>query len=136
MTSDKTFDLFISHAWDCDVDYYGLVELLEGESSLDWRNQSVPRSAPVLAPDLIGIREALAHRIYQADVVLVVSGKRLNSSTWIQHELNVARELDKPIIRIEPWGALPAWTECGGTPMTMAAWTSDSIAQTIKTLAT
>ena len=135
MTSDKTFDLFISHAWDCDVDYYGLVELLEGESSLDWRNQSVPRSAPVLALDLIGIQKALARRIYHADAVLVVSGKHLDKSKWVRYELNVAQQLGKPIIGIEPRRTVPASAEVRGTATTMVDWTTDSITQTIKTLA-
>ena len=135
MLSDKTFGVFISHFWDCEADYYGLLELLGRESSFDWRNHSVPRSEPVLARDLAGIRQALAHRIYLADVVLVVSGKHLKGSTWIQHELNVARELARPIIGIESWRPVPEGTEDWDVPVTMVAWTPDSIVQTIKNLA-
>ncbi len=135
MQSDKTYDLFISHAWDSEVDYYGLIDLLGEESSLDWRNQSVPRSAPVLASDLAGIREALARRIYQSDAVLVVSDRNIDRSKWISYELNVARELHIPIIGIEPWRVVSASMELQGAAITMVSWKADSIAQSIKSLA-
>lgn len=135
MPMNNTFNLFISHAWDYDDDYSKLIELLETQSSLDWRDQSVPRSSPVLAPDLIGIREALAQRIYQADAVLVVSGIHHYSSKWVQYELNVARELGKPVIGIQRWIPVPASAGVGDTATTIVDWTADSIAQTIWSLA-
>lgn len=135
MPSSKTYSLFISHSWDSDVDYYGLIELLERESSLDWRNRSVPRSEPVLASDLSGIRSALARRIYQADAVLVVSGRHLDKSKWVRFELNIAREFGKPIIGIRPWKPAPASAEVGDAATKIVDWTADSIAQTIRTLA-
>ncbi len=135
MPSDKTYNLFISHVWDSDVDYCRLVELLSRESSLDWCDRSVPRSAPVLAPDLIGIREALAHRIYQSDVVLVMSAGHLDKSKWVRYELDVARELNKPIVGIAPRRAVTGASEVKDTATTIVEWTSDSIAQTIKAVA-
>ena len=95
----------------------------------------MPRSAPVIARGLLGIQEALARRIYQADAVLVISGKNLNSSRWVRYELNVARELDKPIIGVEPGGTVASSMEVRRVATTMAAWTADSIEQNIKTLA-
>ena len=135
MQSGKKYDLFISHSWDYDRNYYGLIELLEGEASLDWYNRSVPRSAPVLASDLAGIRSALARRIYQADAVLVVSDQHLDKSEWVRFELNTARELGTPIIGIQPWKPAPASVEVGDTATRIVGWTADTIAQTIKVLA-
>ena len=133
MLMNNTYNLFISHAWDYADDYSKLVELLERQSSLDWRDQSVPRSSPVLAPDLFGIREALARRIYQADAVLFVSGMHHFSSKWVQYELNIAREYGIPIIGIQPPRGLPAPEDIGEAAATMAPWSADSIAQAIQT---
>ena len=135
MPPPLTYDLFISHSWEGDADYHGLIGLLGNGLSLEWRNLSVPRSAPVIARGLLGIQEALARRIYQADAVLVISGKNLNSSRWVRYELNVARELDKPIIGVEPGGTVASSMEVRRVATTMAAWTADSIEQNIKTLA-
>ena len=133
MFSNNTYDLFISHAWDYGQDYYGLLGLLERQSLLDWRDRSVPRSAPVLASDSLGIREALARRIYQADVVLVVSSMHLLTSKWVQYELRVAREFGKPIIGIKPREPISVSEDIGKVALGVAHWTSDSIAQAIKT---
>jgi len=132
MQFGKSYDLFISHSWDYDGDYHGLIELLERESSLDWHNCSAPRSAPVVALDLAGIRSALARRIYRSDAILVVLGRHLDESKWVRYELSVAREYGRPIIGIKPPKPIPASADIGEVATTMADWTSDSIAQAIK----
>lgn len=133
MFSNNTYDLFISHAWDYGEDYHRLIELLERQSSLDWRDRSVPRSAPVLASDSLGIREALAQRIYQANGVLLVAGMHLLTSKWVQYELRVATEFGKPIIGIKPPEPILESANIGEAATTMADWTTDSIAQAIRT---
>ncbi|MYC29423.1 MAG: hypothetical protein F4X65_04950 [Chloroflexi bacterium] len=134
MSMNNTYNLFISHAWDYADDYSKLIELLDTQSSLDWRDQSVPRSSPVLAPDLIGIREALARRIFQVDAVLVVSGIHHYSSKWVQYELYAAREYGKPVIGIEPRRPAAASAEVVDAATTIVEWKADSIARTIRYL--
>ena len=42
MPSLKTYDLFISHSWDYNSEYYSLVEKLKEYPNLYFRNYSVP----------------------------------------------------------------------------------------------
>ena len=134
MPPSKTYDLFISHAWQYGDDYYKLVQLLGNGSPLSWRDQSVPRCAPLIAKDYWGIQEALALRIFRADAVLAVSRKYLDKSRWVQYELSVARAYGKPIIGIQPWRDAPVSREVRSAATSMVDWAADSIAHAVKTL--
>lgn len=131
----KTYDLFISHAWCHDVDYHRLVNLLSNASLLNWRNHSVPRDAPLVAHDFLGIQEALAHRIHMANALLVVSGMYVDYRKWVKYEIEVAREYNKPVIGIQPWGAVPSSAHIQTVATTMVGWNTDSIAQAVKEFA-
>ncbi len=48
---NKTYNIFISHAWRYSEDYYRLVEMLNNAPYFKWRNYSVPQHDPVLDPE-------------------------------------------------------------------------------------
>ena len=53
----KTYDLFISHAWKYNEDYYRLVDMLNNAPNFKWRNYSVPEHDPVLIPMTLMIKK-------------------------------------------------------------------------------
>ena len=47
MSGPRTYNLFISHAWSYNAEYYRLVDLLDGDLYFYWRNYSVPEHDPL-----------------------------------------------------------------------------------------
>lgn len=54
----RTYNLFISHAWQYNDDYYTVVNWLS-QSSLDYRNYSVPQHDPLDVRTNAGLENAL-----------------------------------------------------------------------------
>lgn len=103
------YRLFISHAWRYGEDYDRLCNLLNKAPSFSWLNWSAPEDKPAIpdwmvVPNDIVLQE-IAKKIGMADCVLVIAGMYANHSSWIQAEMNLARNLGKPLIGIKPWGS-------------------------------
>ena len=102
----KTYDLFLSHVWrkDYNSEYYRLENLLNEASYFYWRNYSVPGHDPLGTKTDSELRKALDRQIRPINCFLVVSGMYVNYRNWIQEEINIAQDYDKPIIGVIPWG--------------------------------
>lgn len=101
----KSYGVFISHAWDYDADYYRLERMLNKTKRFKWRNCSVPQHDPLDASNDAKLEKALRDQIRPANVVVIISGMYVNNRKWIQKEIDIALEMNKPIIGIVPRGA-------------------------------
>lgn len=101
----KSYGVFISHAWDYDADYYRLERMLNKAKRFKWRNCSVPQHDPLDANNDARLEKALRDQIRPANVVVIISGMYVNHRKWIQKEIDIALEMNKPIIGIVPRGA-------------------------------
>lgn len=128
----KTYDLFISHAWRYDDDYRRLVKLLRDASLFKWRNYSVPQQKRINANSDYQLSKALERQIRPANAVLIISGMYFNYREWIQREMEIAQNYDKPMIGIRPRGAKRTPAAVRGTVHTMAGWSTGSIVQAIR----
>jgi hypothetical protein len=128
----KTCDLFISHAWKYDDDYYRLVKLLENAIYFRWRNYSVPQHDPLDANNTPRLAESLKQQIRPVNVVLIISGMYVYHRDWIQYEIEVAQSYQKPIIGIEPWGSQRIPAEVQSAAITMVGWNTNSIVTAIR----
>ena len=96
MTTGRTLDLFITHAWRYHEDWTQLAALLDRSGSR-WRNFSVPWHDPALVPstELGGrhIRDFLETQIIPVDGVVFLSGVYAVRSTreWLDLEVEFAR---------------------------------------------
>lgn len=97
----KMYGLFISHPWDRDVEYERLVTMLHAAPYFRWRNYSVPASRPL--PGGPGLGEQLRNQIRPAGIVIILAGMYVNHREWIQHEIDLARSMSKPMIGVYPW---------------------------------
>lgn len=108
MPSLKIYDLFISHAWKYDEHYHGVVRFLDDANNFYYRNYSAPEYKPVIPPGTRAsdkrIREALYNKIRPVNCVVVIAAIYASHREWIQAELDIASELDKPIIGVAPLG--------------------------------
>lgn len=132
----KTYDLFISHAWRYHDDYDRLVKMLKAAPYFKWRNYSAPQHDPVLDPDDPADRktllEALRRQIKPVNCVLILSGMYVAHSYWIQKEIDMAMEYDKPIIGVKPWGQERIPKAVSDVAKEIVGWNTDSIVTAIR----
>jgi len=101
----KPYGVFISHAWDYNSEYDSLVKRLNKAKHFDWRNYSVPEHDPLHAKTDKQLEKELRDQIRPASVVVIISGMYVNNRKWIQKEIDIALEMNKPIIGLKPLGA-------------------------------
>lgn len=128
----KTYDIFISHAWTYNADYYKLVSFLGQARNFKWRNYSVPSHDPADANSTRKLEEALRRQMRPANAILIISGMYAAYRDWIQFEIDYAEELAKPIIGIQPWGAKRTPRVVSDAANVMVGWQTSSIVDAIR----
>lgn len=130
------YPLFISHSWDYGDDYERLVGLLEEKSYFQFRNYSVPQENEIDASSNAELRQHLRDKqIGPSSIVIVLAGMYSEYSYWIKKEIEIAEDLGKPIIGVEPWGQERTPEEVKEAADKMAGWNVDSIVDAIRTTA-
>ncbi|MBP2291780.1 TIR domain-containing protein [Azospirillum rugosum] len=99
------YRLFISHAWRYSADYNRMEEFINGAPNFLWTNYSVPVSKAFEGLTTIQLKEQLCAQIRPVQCVVVLAGMYVAHSEWIQFEIDFAKELEKPILGVVPWGA-------------------------------
>lgn len=100
------YNIFISHSWTYSDTYDGLINLLDSDPGFYYRNYSVPKDDPIHnAPDDRALRAAIKNQMRPASCVLILAGVYSTYSKWIRIETQLAHELGKTVIAVEPWGA-------------------------------
>ncbi len=132
----RTYNVFISHAWTYDAAYNRVVSLLNAAPLFAWRNHSVPRTRPVVFPGLEIPRgrlvDELRGQIRPTHVVLVIAGMYAAHREWIQTELDIAAQWNKPIVGLVPWGAERVPTAVTSAAREMVGWNTISIVAAIR----
>lgn len=135
----KTYDIFISHAWFYSKGYNRLIELLDAAPTFKYRNYSVPKHDPVIDPNTdagkITLTRALDAQIRPVNIVLVMAGMYANYRYWIQKEIEIAQEYNKPIIGLTPWGQERTPVNVQEASIEMIGWNTSSIVNAIRTYA-
>lgn len=107
MSNLKTYDLFLSHAWNYNTEYYRLEEMLFGSPYFSWRNYSVPEHDPIIFSSPSRKKSQLTiqleKQIRPVNCVLIIGGMYAAHSEWILTEIEIAKSFKKPIIGIYPW---------------------------------
>lgn len=128
----KTYNLFISHAWDYNSDYYNLVDLLTNCPSFSFKNYSVPQHDALNTKTNKELEEALNRQIAPTSVVLIIAGMYYNHRKWIQKEIEIANQKGKPIIVIRPRGAQVMPAELTSEQYVKVNWNTSSIVDAIE----
>ena len=134
----REYKLFISHAWDYNDEYDGIVKLLNGEYGFNWVDFSVPKedplpTHPVLSKSYRYLVRQLDEHIRQIDCLLVIAGMYLKNRGWIQSEIEAALEFRKPVIAVLPFGCERVPSELSGVHVTeWVGWRGSSITSAIR----
>jgi len=133
MPALKNYRLFISHSWAYDDQYDRLVELLKEQPNFLWSDHSVPKDDPIHnAPSVEKLKEAIKGQMNGVNCVLILAGVYSSYSRWIQREIELAKELGKPIVAIEYWGAERTSQVVKDAADVVVRWNSSSIVEAIR----
>ena len=127
------YNLFISHSWSYSYYYERLTKMLNNVSGFTYRDYSVPKDDPIHNADNDKqLRAAIRNQMQHASCVLVLAGVYASYSKWINIELELAEEMGKKIIAIEPWAAERTSAIVKEYADEIVKWRSDSIVKAIR----
>ena len=128
----RTYNVFISHSWKHDDDYDRLEKMLNEAPNFKWKNFSVPWNDPLSASTDIGLTRALWDQISPTSITVILAGMYANNSKWIQKEIDIALEMQKPIIAVEPWGQERTPKAIQDVATKIVKWNTSSIISAIR----
>ena len=129
------YNLFISHSWAYSDQYDRLIGLLNSNPYFYYKNYSVPKNDPIHnAPYDYMLKAAIRRQMAPASCVIILAGVYSTYSRWINIEIELAKEMGKKIIAIEPWGSLRTSTKVKYAADKCVAWNTSSIITAIRTL--
>lgn len=128
-----TYHLFISHSWTYSDAYDKLLNLLDEANNFDYKNYSVPKDDPIHdADNTKELKEAIREQMKHASCVLILAGVYATYSKWINIEIDLANEMGKKIIAVEPWGAERTSKVVKDNADHIVKWNTSSIVNAIK----
>lgn len=138
MPSLKIYDIFISHAWKYGEQYVSLIGLLEKAPNFYFRNYSAPSDNPLKNLDKTDVKtkseitSAIERKIKPVNAVIVISGMYANNREWMEKEIEIALEYNKPIIALKPWGNTNIPTYIQNVSDKIVSWSTSSIVEAIR----
>ncbi len=127
------YNLFISHSWAYSDAYDKLVGMLDKAPYFTYKNYSVPKNDPIHnAPYDYQLKAAIREQMKYASCVLILAGVYASYSKWIKIEIELAQELGKKIIAIQPWSAQRTSLVVKNAADEIVGWNTSSIVRSIK----
>lgn len=128
-----TYHLFISHSWAYSDAYDKLVRMLNNASNFSYKDYSVPKNDPIHnASNVAQLKAAIRNQMQHASCVLILAGVYSTYSKWINIEIELAREMNKTIIAIEPRGAQRTSLVVKQAADKVVGWNTNSIVSAIR----
>lgn len=128
----KSYAIFISHAWTYNADYYRLERMLDEAPNFTWRNYSVPQHDALDTATNAELEAALRRQISPTNIVLILAGMYVSHRKWIQKEIDIALEMEKPMVGIVPRGQERTPQEVQDVVEEMVGWNTASIVSAIR----
>lgn len=129
------YNLFISHSWAYGDAYEKLVSMLDSKPYFSYKNYSVPQDDPIHKTSYdYQLREAIRRQIQPSSCVLVLAGVYATYSKWINIEIELAKQLGKTIIAIQPWASERTSVIVKNSADRIVGWNTDSIVGAIRDL--
>ena len=130
---NKQYNLFISHSWTYSNAYEKLINILNNAGEFEYKNYSVPKNNPIHNTQYdYQLKEAIKNQMKYASCVLILAGVYSSYSKWINIEIELAHELGKKIIAIEPWGSERTSLLVKNNANKIVKWQASSIINAIK----
>lgn len=126
----KKYRIFISHSWSYD-EYNKIIRFLN-EEKFPYSNYSVPLEKAINTNKETGLKKSLKSRIKLSQIVIISAGLEINYREFIQYELKIAVEMQKPIIGIIPRGQIYLPKSITNNAWDIVGWNRNSIIRAIE----
>ncbi len=127
------YNLFISHSWTYSNAYEGLTKLLDQAKNFNYKNYSVPKDDPIHNADNDKqLKNAIKTQMQSASCIIILAGVYASYSKWINIEIDFAKQMEKKIIAIEPWGAEKTSLRVKNAADKIVKWNTNSIVSAIR----
>ena len=130
MNKDRTFRIFIGHAWNYKNEYFKLEKMLDETPGFRWQNIFPGFVTPKDDP-LDELYNALKRQIESSEIVLILSDLYESNKSWIQKEIEMAKNMEKPIIVVGPMGEGSIPEELLKSATYIVDWDSESLVDAI-----
>ena len=134
----KEYNIFISHSWTHTDAYEKLTNILRNAPYFNYNDYSVPKEKSLTIYNKlyyeIELKNKIKNKMKYCNVVLILAGVYSSYSDSINMEIDIANELGKPIIAIEPWGSERTSLIVKKNAKSIVKWNSGSIIDEIKRL--
>ena len=128
-----TYNLFISHSWSYSENYNALLGLLNEAPNFTYKDYSVPKNNPIHnANNDSQLKAAIRNQMQHASCVLILAGVYSTYSKWINIEIELAQEMGKKIIAIEPWASERTSAVVKKAADVTVGWNTNSIIRGIR----
>lgn len=128
----RTYNVFISHAWDYTESVTSLRNLLNNRGYFNVEYSDVGRDQPINSFNTNYIKRKLREKIQGADVVIGMAGMYASYSDWMKWELDTARDNGIPIIGVIPRGATRLSKIVTDRSIYDVGWNTESIVAAIR----
>lgn len=129
------YNIFISHSWTYSDAYTKLIALLNEARYFQYKNYSVPKDDPIHnANNSSELYDAIKNQEKYANVVIILAGVYASYSKWIDKEIEIAQQLGKPILAIEPWGSEKTSAKVKNAANKVVKWNTISVVNAIREL--
>ncbi|MHA1195167.1 MAG: TIR domain-containing protein [Promethearchaeota archaeon] len=128
----KRYRIFISHAWSYNDSYNRLINMLNNAPYFDWVNYSVPSHDPLDTGTDKELYQALINQIKPTNIVIILAGMYVNYRQWIEKEIEIAQNFNKPMIGIVPRGSQRTPSAVSRVVKEMINWNTQSIVNAIR----
>lgn len=129
------YRIFISHSWSYSEQYDKVEEFLAKEGVV-YYNHSVPKNDPIHTNGTDRqLREKIEAKIKGCSCVIILAGLYATYSKWINIEIDLAKQYEKPIIAVEYWGAERTSRVVKDAANVVVKWQAKSVADAVRAYA-
>ncbi|MGF1805504.1 TIR domain-containing protein [Aliivibrio sifiae] len=128
----KTYHIFISHSWQNSSALESLRNLLSERGYFNVEFEEVSKDEPINSTNAYYIKQRLAEKIGNSNIVLGLAGMYASHSDWMEWELDKALELDIPIVGVIPRGQERISTTVSSRSIVDVRWNTESIVAAIR----
>ncbi|BDZ71362.1 TIR domain-containing protein [Methanobacterium petrolearium] len=119
----REYQLFISHNGEGDEEYLTFIRKLIEAHDFQWQDHGVPGKTS---------KDELKQQIEPVDLVIILSGLYSKHHDLIGAQVDIARELNKPIVLIRPYGLEEVPSELEDIAVDVVGWNRVCIVETIQ----
>ncbi len=121
--SSKIYKLFIIHLNDDNDEYTRFLSKLDASYDFEWKDYAFNNET---------IHMKLVEQMKLSNVIIILSGLYINNRKLLQRQIDVAVELEKPIVVVRPYGMENVPASLEKIASEVVGWNTPCIVDSIK----